>query len=68
MAEKHTYLLGWSTEVSFIDWPMCACVLAPSGGVLPHVKKSRVWLRQTRWESAEQQVLEKYCCIISRSV
>ena len=23
---------GWSTEVSFMDWPMCACVLAPTGG------------------------------------
>ena len=23
---------GWSTEVSFMDWPMCACVLTPTAG------------------------------------
>ena len=30
MAERDSYS-GWSTEVSFMDWPM-SCVLEPTGG------------------------------------
>ena len=33
MAESDSFS-GWSTEVSFMDWPMCACVLEADGRAL----------------------------------